>query len=129
MRTLLKVPVLKEVFYLYTLTDPRTSEVCYVGRSDDPEARLKEHIRSARSKTMGNAFLRRWLLDLDHEGLSPDLDYGYPCYGLEKAKREERRLIRQFRKMNPELLNLEHNPNRVQRRHFTKPYLRRVGAA
>lgn len=37
-----------KITYIYTLSDPRTNEIRYVGKSDNPLNRLNEHIRKAK---------------------------------------------------------------------------------
>lgn len=54
--------------YVYALGDPRTDEIRYVGRSVQPEIRLRDHMR--KTAPNGNRS-RRWLHALKRRGLRP----------------------------------------------------------
>jgi hypothetical protein len=55
--------------FIYVLIDPRTGEVRYVGKSNDPIRRLQGHLQSARAdKPWG---VCRWIRDLAAVGLTP----------------------------------------------------------
>ena len=57
--------------YIYTLSDPITNEIRYVGKSDNPINRLKEHIRKAKySHTHKN----HWILSLIKNNQIPILE-------------------------------------------------------
>lgn len=57
--------------YIYTLSNPLTKEVRYVGKSDNPAVRLREHIRKAKySHTHKN----HWILSLKENGCLPTID-------------------------------------------------------
>jgi hypothetical protein len=56
--------------YIYALTDPTTNNIKYVGKSDDPKERLKNHIRKCKYvKTHKN----NWLQQLKNNNLEPNL--------------------------------------------------------
>jgi group I intron endonuclease len=56
---------------IYLLKDPISNEVRYVGKSDNPDKRFKEHIKKAKySKTHKN----NWILSLKDNGLIPILE-------------------------------------------------------
>ncbi len=114
-----------EPIWIYSLEDPRDSEIYYVGQSTDPEHRLSEHITEARSGRMENRALCRWLLSLDRLGLRPVLNIEAECRSPYEADVEEKRLIHHYGRLY-DLFNLHHNPYRKQTRPFTKPYLKRV---
>lgn len=60
------------VIYIYALAHPETGEIRYIGKSIQPEKRLREHVLSARSgKTEHHA--ARWLRSLIRNGLEPKL--------------------------------------------------------
>ncbi len=52
----------------YSLADPRSGAVRYVGRSQDPEARLRQNLSNPHSKR-----LAKWFDELANEGLTPAL--------------------------------------------------------
>jgi len=69
----------ERLVYIYMLTDPTGANTCYLGRSHDPRARLKEHMNDLWDQSAKCG----WLRMLKHRGLLPKLTY------IEKVKREE----------------------------------------
>lgn len=60
----------KEV-YIYTLKDPISNEIRYVGKTNDVSKRLKEHLRKAKhSKTHKN----NWIIKLNSLGCKPVIE-------------------------------------------------------
>lgn len=57
--------------YIYALQDPITDEIRYVGKSINPEERLKYHIKHL--KREANTWKSRWITKLLNQGLSPQL--------------------------------------------------------
>ena len=57
--------------YIYTLIDPITDVVKYVGKSKTPKARYKQHINKL-DKTMTPKKI--WLLGLFEKGLKPEME-------------------------------------------------------
>jgi hypothetical protein len=57
--------------YIYDLSDPRTSEVRYIGKSVNPKERLATHIRDARRGVVVHC--KRWIDGLLQQGLLPVL--------------------------------------------------------
>jgi hypothetical protein len=51
--------------YIYALTDPRTNEVRYIGKADEPSTRLKHHLKpkQLQVKTAKNSWLKNLLAD------------------------------------------------------------------
>jgi hypothetical protein len=58
----------KERIFIYALADPFTQEVCYVGRSDNPQRRLIEHL-----KDTTNPDKAEWIRSLHEQGNEPTL--------------------------------------------------------
>lgn len=56
--------------FIYTLKDPITDEIRYVGKSDDPKNRLVEHLKKSKyNKTHKN----NWIISLLDKDLKPIL--------------------------------------------------------
>jgi predicted GIY-YIG superfamily endonuclease len=57
--------------FIYTLKDPITDEIKYVGKSDDPKSRLVEHLKKSKyTKTYKN----NWIISLLDKDLKPILE-------------------------------------------------------
>ena len=85
---------------IYALCDPVTGEVRYIGKANDPEKRLKSHLRDARSRRTP---VYCWINKLTSNGEKPVLKV------LEWAtdwREAERRLITQYRESGARLLNV-----------------------
>ena len=59
--------------YIYTLSDPITGDVRYVGKSIRPDGRYKDHIRESRLANI-NTYKISWIKSLISSGLSPVMD-------------------------------------------------------
>lgn len=86
--------------FIYTLTDPRTNQVRYVGKSNKPNKRLSTHL----SRTEKN-YKHSWLLNLANNGLKPILDI-IDEIPLEDWKFWESYWISQFKTWGFDLTNL-----------------------
>jgi len=70
--------------YIYGLVDPRTNQVRYVGKANNPEERLKGHLRECRRKLPVYAWIRK----LGKLGLSPELRILKKCLKTEREEHE-----------------------------------------
>lgn len=59
--------------FIYALKDPRDDSVRYVGKSDDPKRRLKEHINESRSRATCNYYKVQWIRGILRNSLKPVL--------------------------------------------------------
>ena len=59
-----------EKTYIYALIDPRNDNVKYIGKSNNPQERYKNHINSSRDK---NTHKRNWIKLIKSEGYKPEL--------------------------------------------------------
>ena len=57
--------------YIYALIDPRTDEIRYIGKADDPFKRLKGHLKFSRLGC--NSHKNNWIKSLIKIGLIPAL--------------------------------------------------------
>lgn len=89
--------------YIYTLADPRSKEVRYVGRTKNPDARLMRHFYSGYGhKPNANEV---WILELKAEGLCPIMSVVESVENLENAKDREQYWIDRHIDMGCNLLN------------------------
>jgi hypothetical protein len=88
---------------IYLLFDPRTKKLMYVGATESPKARLRQH-RSAR--VGANRRFLAWLQELRANGLEPSMDV-VSVVNREDACTAERDMIECCRIGNPWLLNAE----------------------
>lgn len=86
--------------FLYTLGDPRTGEVRYLGKSDNPFERLKNHWERRREKTHRGA----WIRELERAGLRPAMELLDEVPHME-WQFWEREYIRVFRAIGVSLVN------------------------
>lgn len=55
-------------FFIYTLSDPRSQQIRYVGKTDNPKRRLRSHMSNS-----GSTHVARWIQSLKKEGLKPTM--------------------------------------------------------
>lgn len=60
--------------FIYTLTDPTTGLVRYVGKSDVPKKRIQSHIREARVRVDRRDYKNNWIRSLLNENKLPVLE-------------------------------------------------------
>lgn len=95
--------------YIYALRDPRTNELRYVGKANDPKARLAQH-RMAH-KEWGTDSKRQWLIELRMLGKSPLLEI-LECVATDEWRAAERKWMASFAKKGCRLLNEEYVAHR-----------------
>ena len=81
--------------YIYTLTDPNTNEIRYVGKSNNPQKRLYDHIHHSQ---ITHTHKNMWIKSLIKEGKLPILNIidevlieewqEYEIYWIDKLKKE-----------------------------------------
>jgi predicted GIY-YIG superfamily endonuclease len=57
-------------YYVYTLTDPRTNKIRYVGVTTNPQHRLRCHISGSKH----GKYRAEWLLELKADGVKPEMN-------------------------------------------------------
>jgi hypothetical protein len=77
--------------YIYGLTDPRTGEVRYIGKSKDLKRRLRHHLFMARTGRE-DTYKARWIRKLLDQGIKPDIVI-LVTTDAEHWEEDERRLI------------------------------------
>lgn len=97
---------------IYTLSDPDSGRVMYVGKSVNPASRYKVHLSDADCGV--NSPKCKWIRRLGDAGKKPVLtviDHVDEDGDWEKV---EKQWIRHYAEINPGLVNVTHNPNRLQ---------------
>lgn len=109
---------MKTLIRIYTLSDPRTNTVRYVGRTVNPlSRRLREHIRSAHK--LKDRRKAEWLAELQAAGLKPiitEIDQ----VGLAEFQAAEKRWVAHYRSICDDLLNVKCGGDGGLGGHFVK---------
>ncbi len=89
--------------YTYTLNEPDTGDVRYVGKTDKPKRRLQEHMRPSSLRAM--TYKNNWIKSLMQRGLRPTMAvlHVHPTNAL--AALEEIRLIEYYLSIGCHLVN------------------------
>ena len=87
---------------IYTLTDPRTNQVFYVGAASDPQMRLYRHYWDARNRPTGA--LHQILLELDRSERRPSIGH-CELVSNEEWPAAEQRWIKHYRQAGAPLVN------------------------
>ena len=85
---------------IYALSDPETGEIRYIGKANDPRARLKSHIRDSRRR---NTPVYCWIRKLQEGGQAPSMAVIEWAVDWVEA---EKRHIAAYRAEGARLLNL-----------------------
>lgn len=96
----------KETTFIYGLIDPRTNQIKYIGKSDNPKKRLKEHISESRKKNKFGTKKENWINKLFSLNLKPKLKI------INKVKFEEYNYweefyIKEYKNKGAKLLNYD----------------------
>lgn len=111
-------------WYIYSLIDPRTSAVRYVGWAFDVAKRVRDHISKARKQHSHKA---SWLVQLENDGLQPL--YQVLESGTNEWAEAERRWIAYFREQGASLTNLTDGGEGIIGYVFSAETRRRMGDA
>lgn len=98
---------MEKTIRIYTLSDPLTGDVRYVGRTVNPlERRLREHINTARRGTLKDKAKEEWIVALHEQGLKPIIALiDEACLSTYRAA--EKRWVAHYRLMFADLLNIK----------------------
>jgi hypothetical protein len=88
---------------VYVLVDPRTDAIRYVGYTNDPERRLRGHMKPSRLR--GHAHRDNWLRSLRDAGVWPDLIVIAQRQSHEDIQKVERETIARLRAEGHDLTN------------------------
>lgn len=101
-------------FSVYTLSDPRTGDVRYIGISCDVEQRYKAHLSDTQ-----NASKREWISELKISQLAPTLSIIETGLNVDSARVRELAWIRYYLENGTQLVNISG---------VTKPYTGGISA-
>jgi hypothetical protein len=87
--------------YIYVLKCPLSKEIKYVGKSNNPDKRYKNHINKCRDK---NTHKRNWISKLKLDGLKPELET-IDCVDVVEWKYWEKFYITKFLNEGCKLVN------------------------
>ena len=93
-------------YTIYALIDPRDSSIRYIGITDNPDQRLKEHLRGRG----GNPPKRNWVYELHQLGLVPIMQPLETGLSLPAALERESFLIQHYLNSGNALVNLRVTP-------------------
>jgi len=115
--------------YFYTLSDPITEEICYVGQTNNPVARAKQHKDLGH---IGGNFLKfLWIGALHRKGLEPKFTVIYETDDNDvfwKPTKLEAEFIEEYWQMGEPLLNV--SSAKKHRSHKKYPeYIKRISNA
>lgn len=91
------------IVYIYDLSDPRSGEVRYIGKSVHPRERLTEHIRQAKRGSVVHC--KRWIDGLLKAGVRPALGILEEATSHDAANEAERYWIGSLRLVGADLTN------------------------
>jgi len=89
--------------HVYVLKDPITGEIKYVGKTINPEKRIKEHIGEA----VKSAQKISWILSLLNQGVEPIIEIIASEDG--DGSQLEKKYIREYISQGMQLLNIQNN--------------------
>jgi predicted GIY-YIG superfamily endonuclease len=102
------------LYFIYALVDPRTDAVAYVGLTNNPNARLQDHLNNfVTNRKKGN-----WVRQLRDEHLEPQMKILEVVDTREAAIEREKHWINHYISMGASLANIEHT---LQRRNSPEP--------
>lgn len=78
--------------YIYTLTDPSTMEIRYVGQTNEPKRRFNDHISSSINENSESydTYKARWVRKVLNDNLIPIMDIIDSCDSLEESNKLEK---------------------------------------
>lgn len=92
------------IFFVYELLDPRTNKVKYVGVTDQPNDRLRQHIQGYKSTHTK----LDWLKELENAGVQPIMRIIEQTTTRKEAEEREKHWIQVYLKRGYHLVNVQH---------------------
>ena len=93
--------------YIYTLSDPSTMEIRYVGQTNEPKRRFNDHISSSinESSDSYNTYKARWIRKILNNNLLPIMSIIDSCSSFEESNKLERIYVEKLTKDGYRLTN------------------------
>lgn len=93
--------------YIYTLSDPSTMEIRYVGQTNDPKRRFNDHISSSINESSDSyeTYKARWIRKVISNNLLPIMNIIDTCDSIEESNRLERDYVDRFTTEGVKLTN------------------------
>ncbi len=96
---------MNETTFIYGLFDPRNYSLRYIGKSDNPDLRLKQHMNEMKHGKKGNRHMASWIRQLLNEGLEPSIEILEECT-LDNWQESEQAWIAECKKFGLNLVNV-----------------------
>lgn len=91
----------KRDWNVYYLICPYKNVIRYIGISQDPKRRLKEHLASTERMKKENPYKYNWIQKMKRKNLEPKLEIAFSSLSFNEAFALEETLIQAFKTMNP----------------------------
>jgi len=93
--------------YIYTLSDPSTMEIRYVGQTNEPKRRFNDHISSSinESSDSYNTYKARWIRKILNNNFLPIMNIIDSCSSFEESNKLERIYVENLTKDGYRLTN------------------------
>lgn len=88
--------------YIYILKDPRNNEVRYVGKTNNPESRIKSHCYGGVTGT----YCSNWINNLKSEGMTPEMEIIESNLSEDEWPEREKYWISYYRENGTRLTNI-----------------------
>lgn len=105
--------------FIYTICDPITNVVMYVGQSTDVEKRKKAHLKCNDKHNPGK---NKWIMSILETGKEPIFNIIDEC-DLKFIDKREQYWINKYSSLNDSLLNIQYVENRIDHNRYKIIYL------
>lgn len=117
---------MNDTTFIYGLFDPRDCRLRYIGKSDNPQKRLKNHIKSVKQRQYKNRYVYHWIQRLLDEGLEPSVEI-LEEVSINNWKESERAWIAECKKFGLQITNLTDGGDGTQGYVFSDEARKKIG--